>query len=205
MDDFNSEYRHQSDDELLQLWVERAQLTPEAKRALEAEVHKRSLTKEAERATDAWAEPPEPPLAPPVRTYLGLSVPWFCWRELWLRLRTRRGIAVEAKVESALQSRRPIRSAARAELRYSYTYEGQQYLGRTVRDFTFGKRAADALAYGHKPGDVITVRIDPAHPSRSYFPSGFGWIAWLDSFWSGSLAALAAFLWVLVLWRLLRR
>lgn len=180
MDEFNSEYQNRSDEELLQLWVERAQLVPEARRALQDEIHKRTLTKQAEAATDAWAEPPERPLAPPVRTYLGFSVPWFCLRELWLRLRTKRGIPVEAKVESAFQTRKPFRSSrssARAELRYSYSYEGQQYLGRTVRDFTSGKRAADALAYSYKPGDAIKVRIDLAHPGRSYFPSGFSWIA----------------------------
>lgn len=205
MDEFNSEYQHRSDEELLQLWVERAQLVPEARRALQDEIHKRMLTKQAEAATDAWAEPPERPLAPPIRTYLGFSVPWFCLRELWLRLRTKRGITVEARVESALQTRKPIRSSARAELRYSYTYEGQQHLGRTVRDFTFGKRAADALAYDHKPGDVIRVRIDPAHPGSSYFPSGFSWISWLDSLWSGALASFVAFIWAVVLWHLLRR
>jgi hypothetical protein len=176
MNDFTDEYCHRSDEELLQLWVERSQLTSEASRALQNEIRKRSLTSLAESATDVWAKPPERELDPPVNSYLGFSIPCFWLRELWLRFQSRHGISVEAEVESTRQTRQPVRSSARAELRYSYTHEGQGYSGRAVRDFVFSKRAADAFAFDHKPGDVITVRIDPAHPSLSFFPSGFGWL-----------------------------
>ena len=54
MNDFSDEYHHRSDEELLQLWVERSQLASEARRALQSEIHKRSLTREAESATDVW-------------------------------------------------------------------------------------------------------------------------------------------------------
>lgn len=206
MNDFSSEYRCRSDEELLQLWVERSQLTPEARGALGDEIRKRVLTREAESATDAWAEPPQRELASPVKTYLGLSVPWFLGREMWLRFRTQRGVRAEAKVESTLQSRRRIRSAARAELTYSYTHEGRRYSGRTVRDFTFNRRAADALAFEHKPGDIVQVRIDPANASRSYFPSGFGWIGWVDALWNGAAGLFVLLFWIVVLWyRLIRR
>jgi len=187
MSDLTNEYRHRSDDELLQLWVERSQLSPEARSLLHNEIQKRSLTNEAASATDVWATPPERKLAPPVNSYLGLSVPWFWLREVWLRFQSRHGISVEAEVESAHQTQQPIRSSARAELRYSYIYEGNRYSGRTVRDFVFSRRAADALAFDHKRGDVITVRVDPTRPTVSFFPSGFGWLGWVDAFWSGAL------------------
>jgi len=205
MNDFSDEYHHRSDEELLQLWVERSQLASEARRALQSEIHKRSLTREAESATDVWAIPPERELAPPVNSYLGLSVPWFWLRELWLRFRSRHGISVEAEVESGRQTRQPVRSSARAELRYSYTHEGQRYSGRAVRDFVFSKRAADALAFDHKPGDVITVRIDPAHPSLSFFPSGFGWLGWVDALCSGAVGLLVLLIWLFILSAFLRR
>jgi len=205
MNDFSDEYHHRSDEELLQLWVERSQLASEARRALQSEIHKRSLTREAESATDVWAIPPERELAPPVNSYLGLSVPWFWLRELWLRFRSRHGISVEAEVESSRQTRQPVRSSARAELRYSYTHEGQRYSGRAVRDFVFSKRAADALAFDHKPGDVISVRIDPANPSLSFFPSGFGWLGWVDALCCGAVGLLVLLIWVFILSPFLRR
>jgi hypothetical protein len=40
----------------------------------------------------------------------------------------------------------------------------------------FGDKTGKALAFGHKPGDAITVLVDPNDPDCSYFPSGFGWI-----------------------------
>jgi hypothetical protein len=126
MNDFSDEYRHRSNEELLQLWAERSQLASEAKRALQTEIHNRSLTSESERATDVWAKPPERELAPPVTSYLGLSVPWFWLRELWLRFQTRHGIWVKAEVESTRQTRQLARSSARAELNYCYTHEGQR-------------------------------------------------------------------------------
>jgi len=205
MNDFTDEYRHRSDEELLQLWVERSQLTSEASRTLQNEIRKRSLTSEAERATDVWARPPERKLAPPVNSYLGFSVPWFWLREMWLRFQSRHGISVEAEVESARQTRQRVRSSARAELRYAYTHEGRRYSGRAVRDFVFSKQAADALAFDHKPGDVITVRIDPAHPSLSFYPSGFGRLGWVDALCSGAVGLLVLLFWSLIVLAFLRR
>lgn len=205
MNDLSSEYRCRSDEELLQLWVERSQLTLEARAALEDEIRKRALKREAESATDVWAEPPERELVPPVKTYVGLSVPWFLLREMWLHYRTRRGLTAEAKVESTLQSRRRSRSAARAELKYSYTHEGRRFSGRTVRDFMLNRRAADALAFEHKPGDVVQVRIDAANPSHSYFPSRFGWLGWVDALLNGATGLFVLLFWIVVLWYLVIR
>jgi Protein of unknown function (DUF3592) len=175
MTDFVTEYQHLSDDELLQVWVERPQLVAEAESALREEIRKRGLAREAGRTVDVWAKPPEQQLAPPVETFINLSVLWFAIRELWLRLQTRRGVPVEAHVEATRRTEPAYRSGARAELRYSYEYQGKVYPGRAVRDFMFNSRAADALVFGHHAGENIMVRIDPDHPSRSYFRSGFGW------------------------------
>src|SRR5579864_655766 len=78
MNDFSSEYRCRSDEELLQLWVERSQLTPEARGALGDEIRKRALTREAESATDAWAEPPQRELAPPLKLILACQYRGSC-------------------------------------------------------------------------------------------------------------------------------
>jgi hypothetical protein len=170
---FASEYQQHSDDELLQLWVERAQLLPEARAALGDEIRKREIGRQAEQATDRRAETPQHEFAPSI--WFGFVV-WFWVRELRLRNSTREGRSIEATVTSAIQTKMRAPGAARAEVRFSYEYEGRQYTGRTVRDFQFGGRAADELAFGHRAGQKITVLVDPLHPNRSYFPSGFSCI-----------------------------
>jgi hypothetical protein len=176
MEQFATDYRQLNDDELLQLWVERSQLVSEAKEALREEIRRRGITKEAEVAFDRRAEPREPELAPPVETFINVSALWWLLRELWLRIQTRGGVSVQAVVGSTKRTRHGFRSAARAELRYSYEYEGTRYIGRAVRDFLFNSRAADALAFGHAVGESISVQVNPRHSERSYYPSGFGWI-----------------------------
>lgn len=175
--EFALEYQALTDDELLQLWVERSQLTAEAKEALQTEIRKRNLAAEAEHAIDRRALPPKRTLAPPpANTFFGASVLWFWIRELWFRCQTKDGITVEAHVDSTRMTRHANRSAARAELRYWYQFEGVRYNGRAVRDFLFNSRAADALAFSYRREQKIAVRIDREHPNRSYFPTGFGWI-----------------------------
>lgn len=177
MREFATEYHELSDDELLQLWVERIQLNGEALETLREEIRKRGIGYEAEVAIDRRAESPERPLARPVETFMNVSALWWLARELWLRRQTLNGRSVQAVVESARRTRHGYRSAARAELIYSYEYEGARYDGRAVRDFVFfNGRAADALAFGHAVGERIVVQVDPRRPERSYYPSGFGWI-----------------------------
>jgi hypothetical protein len=176
MNQFATDYRQLDNDELLQLWVERSQLGGEAKEALREEIRRRGIAKEAEVAVDRRAEPPEHELAPAVETFANVSVLWWLIREVWLRNQTREGVSVQATVDSTRQTRTGWRSAARAELRYSYEYEGVRYTGRAVRDFVFNSRAADALAFGHAMGEQVVVQVNPRHPERSYYPTGFGWI-----------------------------
>jgi hypothetical protein len=64
--------------------------------------------------------------------------------------------------------------AARAESRYSYEFQGMQYSGRVVRDFTLGIAPADSLAYDHHPGEKLPIVINQDEPELSYYPSGFG-------------------------------
>jgi len=182
--DFCAEYRSQADGDLLQLWVERSDLVPEAEAALKAEITRRGLTEEAATAKDIRVEDDDNGserdkesdnrLAPAVAAW-GPSIAWFWLREMCLRRRTKYGIPFQAKVESTLLTRPAGRDGSRAELRYSYECQGQR-TGRTVRDFTIGNHVGKALAFGHKSGDTITVLVDPNDPDCSYFPSGFGWI-----------------------------
>lgn len=137
MTHFATEYQQLSDDELLQLWVERGQLSGDAKEALREEIRRRGIAKEADVAVDRRAESPERPLSRPVETFINVSALWWLARELWLRKQTQNGRSVEAVVDSTRRTRHGCRSAARAELRYSYEYEGNRYTGRVVRDFVF--------------------------------------------------------------------
>jgi hypothetical protein len=184
--DFNAEYQSRTDEELLQFWVERSELLPEAEVALQNEIARRGLTREAATAKDRRVEDDsdlergkksDHRLAPAVSAW-GPSIAWYWLRELRLQHRTRRGIPLQATVESTLLTR-PVQGRGgggrRAELRYSYDCQGPR-TGRTVRDFTFGDKIGKGLAFGHKPGDPITVLVDPNDPNCSYFPSGFGWI-----------------------------
>jgi hypothetical protein len=176
MSQFATDYRHLDDDELLQLWVERFQLVDEARAALREEISRRGIKKEAEVAVDRRAEPSQPVLAPPVETFMGVSALWWLLRELWLRNQTQGGVYVDAIVGSTKRTRHGYRSAARAELCYAYEYQGTRHVGRAVRDFVLNTKAADALAFNHTQGERIPVKINPLHPERSYYPSGFGWI-----------------------------
>jgi hypothetical protein len=116
-------------------------------------------------------------LAPAVAAW-GPTITWYWLQELRLRHRTKDGIPLQAKVESTLLTR-PLQGRGgggrRAELRYSYEYQGSR-TGRIIRDFLVGDKAGKALAFAHKPGDAIIVLVDPNDPDCSYFPSGFGWI-----------------------------
>jgi len=184
--DFNAEYQSHTDEELLQLWVERSELLPEAEVALQNEIARRGLTREAatakgrrveDESDHARGKKSDHRLAPAVSAW-GPSIAWYWLRELRLQHRTRGGIPVRATVESTLLTR-PVQGRGgggrRAELRYSYDCQGP-HTGRTVRDFTFGDKIGKALAFGHKPGDPLTVLVDPNDSDCSYFPSGFGWI-----------------------------
>jgi hypothetical protein len=185
--DFSAKYQSRTDEELLQLWVERSELLPEAAAALQNEIARRGLTGRAATAKDRRVEDDsfdsengnksDHLLAPPVAAW-GPSIAWYWLRELRLRHRTKCGISIQARVESTLLTR-PVQgrggAGRRVELRYFYDCQGSR-TGRTVRDFTFGDKTGKALAFRYKPGDAITVLIDPNDPDCSYFPSGFGWI-----------------------------
>jgi hypothetical protein len=172
--DFAIQYGSLGDDELLQLWANRTQLMPEAKSALWEEIEKRHISEHAHKTVSPQEVAPK--LAPPVETFINISVPYWWLREIWLRICCRHGAPQSAKVESTRRTEMGYRSGARAELRYTYELEGRRYSGRTVRDFLFNSSAADALAFGHKPGETIAVQLDPKDPGRSYYPSGFGWV-----------------------------
>lgn len=197
--DYSAEYQSRADDDLLQLWVERSELQPEAEEALRSEISRRRLTDQAATAKDRRIEEDSDSrernksdhrLAAPVTAW-GTTIAWYWLRELRLRYRTRNGIAVPARVESTLLTRPlPGRGGGgrRSELRYSYEYEGA-HTGRTVRDFIVGDGTGKALAFEHKAGDTITVLVDPNNPDCSYFSSGFGW---LQPFFYGAFFSLLA-------------
>ncbi len=188
--DFSGEYRTRTDGELLRaLGGTLLIFCPRAARALQSEIDRRGLTKQAVNAKDIRCEDEDDDdnprvgkesdqrLAPAVAAW-GPSITWYWLREMWLRQHTKDGIDIQAKVESTLLTRASQGRGGggrRAELCYSYDCQGPR-IGRTVRDFMIGDRVGKALAFAHRPGDTITIRVDSNVPDCSYFPSGFGWI-----------------------------
>ncbi|PYX36912.1 MAG: hypothetical protein DMG75_08850 [Acidobacteria bacterium] len=149
MADFATHYQHLNNDELLQLSTEHVRLLPDARSALNEDIRRRGLSRESVEQSVAITEEPTESLAPPVETYMNLSVLMFWLRELWLRSRTNR---------------------------YSYYFRGEHYSGRAVRDFILNSAAAKSLVSNRKNGQTISVLVDPAHPEHSYYRTGFGWI-----------------------------
>jgi hypothetical protein len=107
-------------------------------------------------------------------SFMYWSVPFYWFREWRLSKVARGWTPTQAIVEGGYRSKGGYRETIRAELRYSYEFDRQQFSGVTVRECVFDTAAAKALAYDHSKGDQITVFVDPADPGRSYFPSGFG-------------------------------
>jgi hypothetical protein len=54
--DFSAEYQSRTDEDLLQLWVERSELRPEAEVALQNEIARRGLVRRAAAAKDRKVE-----------------------------------------------------------------------------------------------------------------------------------------------------
>jgi hypothetical protein len=171
----SSKFSLRTDDNLLALWRGRNRLPMSDFEPLQDELERRGLWKEAERiAGEAYDEDPYGDLPRGPQTYGNLTVPFWWLRELWLRHKTRNGVAVEAVIKMAQLTGAQYRSASRAELVYSYEFQGKQYSGRIVRDFMGGTAAAESLAYDHHPGEKLSVAVDQENPSISYCPSGFG-------------------------------
>jgi hypothetical protein len=176
MPDKAERFSRRSNENLLQLWSGRDGLVDDDIEPLRDELEKRGLSKELEEmdgqvpTRDIYGDLPRGPL-----TFLGFSV--FAWwlRERWLRHRTKDGIQIDAIIESTQRTRGTrARRLARAELVYSYEFEGRQYSGRVVRDFSFDEASANSLVYDHHAGEKVPVIICRKNPAISYFPSGLG-------------------------------
>ena len=88
MTEFTIRYRDLNDDELLQLWVERSQLTAEARNALETEILNRRLSEEADHAGSELKQSAGRTLALRLRA-------------IWVRIRTREGGCGKWKLSDA--------------------------------------------------------------------------------------------------------
>jgi hypothetical protein len=190
---------------VLQIWMGRDALKDGDIEPLREELLRRGLSRElADMDNIAPSQDIYGPLPPPPRTYLNLTVPLFWLRELWLRYRTRQGVQVDAMIESAQRTQDGF--TARAELIYSYEFQGRPYRGRVVRDFYWDVGSADSLVYDHHSAETIAVRICPDDPAISWFPSG------LDALDPIVLGLRALFSWasaiavlVVIIWELFRR
>lgn len=104
-----------------------------------------------------------------------LSIPYYWLSEVIRSLRAEHWNSAIATVESTHRSRGGYEETSRAELWYSYEFEGQHFSGRIVRDCGFNSGAVNRLV-AHSVGERIMIRVNPGKPTQSYCPSGFGWI-----------------------------
>lgn len=169
-------FSRRTNENLLQLWRGRDGLVDDDIEPLREELEKRGLSKELQEmdghapSRDIYGDLPRGPL-----TFLGLSV--FVWwlREIWLRRRAKDGIQVDATIKSTQRTRGTrVRKLARAELIYSYEFQGRQYSGRVVRDFSYDEASANSLVCDHHAGEKLPVIICREDPAISYFRSGLG-------------------------------
>jgi hypothetical protein len=207
MPDAPSRLSRRSNENVLQIWRGRDAFNDKDVDALREELERRGLSREMAEMDDM---PPSRDiygkLPPSPRSYLGLTVPILWLRELWLRCRTRKGVDVDATIQSAQRTRKGFGSVARAELVYAYEIQSRQYLGRVVRDFSYDVANADSLVYDHHTGEKLSVRICLQDPEISYFPSG---LDGFDPVFSG-LKALYSWACVIavaavIIWELFRR
>lgn len=177
MENVASRFSRRSNDNLLQLWRGRDALKDDDIDPLRSELEKRGLSvKIAEMDEQVPGKDIYGDLPPAPQTYLNLSVPALWVREQWLRHKTARGTAVKGTIESVQRTRSGLRGrwAARAELTYRYEFQGQQYSGRVLRDFSFDSAKADSLVYDNHVGETISILVSRDSPEISYYPSGIG-------------------------------
>ncbi len=169
-------FSRRSDANLLRLWQGRDALNDGDIEPLRTELEQRGLSAQmAEMDDQVPGNDIYGDLPPSPQTYLNLSVPALWVREQWLRHKTKEGIIVEGTIESVQRTRSRRRGgAARAELKYRYEFQGQQFSGRVVRDFSFDSAKADSLVYDHHVGEKLRILVDRQAPVISYHPSGLG-------------------------------
>jgi hypothetical protein len=174
--DSANRFGKRSNENLLQLWRGRDALNDDDIGPLRAELEQRELsTQMAEMDDQVPGKNIYGELPPPPQTYLNLTVPALWVREQWLRHKTKRGVPVEGIIDSVQRTRsRRLGGAARAELNYRYEFQGQQYSGRVVRDFSFDSAKADSLVYDNHVGEKLTILVSEQTPAVSYYPSGLG-------------------------------
>jgi hypothetical protein len=175
MDSVANRFSRRSNENLLQLWRGRDALKDDDIDPLRSELVERGLSaKMAEIDDQVPGKDLYGYLPPAPQTYLNLSVPALWVREQWLRHKTARGTAVEGTIESVQRTRSRLRGAARAELIYRYEFQGRQFLGRVLRDFSFDSAKADCLVYDNHVGETLSIMISRDSPEISYYPSGIG-------------------------------
>ncbi|MDR3724579.1 MAG: DUF3592 domain-containing protein [Terracidiphilus sp.] len=107
-------------------------------------------------------------------SFMYWSIP-YCWfKELRLSSKAKEWVLAQGEVTYAHRTAGGYRETIRAELAYSYTFNGEYFSGQTVRECCFDASAATALVEDNEIGTKIEIRVNPDNPDESYFPSGFG-------------------------------
>lgn len=107
-------------------------------------------------------------------SFLYLSVPRFALRELWLSIRARHWMDVEATIQSSTRTKGGTRETIRVDVWYGYKYDERHYAGHLIRDRVLGgvKKVLDRYPEGTR----VMVAVNPQEPDKSYLPSGLGYI-----------------------------
>lgn len=127
------------------------------------------------------------------------SIPYYWLRERRLAKMSRSWVPATATVESAQRTKGGYGQTVRAELWYSYSFEGTCYRGHVIRDTCWRFSSANNLVDDYASGQTIEILINPQKPGQSYFPSGFGWIEpFFTLFLSGLASLLVAFIVIFV-------
>lgn len=104
------------------------------------------------------------------------SIPYYWLRERRLAKKSVHWVPLAGVVESSHRTKGGYQQTIRAELWYSYSFEGENYRGYVIRDCCWSPSSANALVGEHDPGQKIDILVNPENPTQSYYSSGFGWI-----------------------------
>jgi hypothetical protein len=103
-----------------------------------------------------------------------ISIPLYALRELWLSLRSREWVPVEATIQSCSRTVGGYRETIRVEVWYGYKVNGEHYAGHLIRDRGVGgvQRVVDS----YPSGKTVLVRVNPENANESFLPSGIGYV-----------------------------
>ena len=97
-------------------------------------------------------------------SFMYWSIPCYWLRERRLSKRSVQWVSQQGIVESSHRTKGRYQETIRAELRYSYSFEGENYTGHVIRDCCFAPSSANNLVDENAPGQKIEILVNPENP-----------------------------------------